>query len=360
MIIGIDGNEANVERKVGIGRYAYELLRHFRQFSNSDLQFRVYLKNQPLADMPEESENWKYRVIGPKKLWTRIALPLDLFFHGPRPNVFFTPSHYAPRFSPVPYCMSIMDLSYLKFPELFKKSDLYQLVNWTRTSVSKASRVFTISLASKDDIIREYKIASDKVHVTYPGLNSLSKVKSRMDRGDYILFVGTLQPRKNIERLVEAFSIVKSKYPDLSLFVVGKKGWLYDQILDAPKKFNVSESVKFIDFADDSELSEFYKKAKCFVLPSLYEGFGLPVIEAMQNGCPVIISNVSSLPEAGGDAALYVNPEDSKDIASKIDTLLSDEKLRDQLVKKGYEQVKKFSWEKTAKQTLDVLKQIAK
>lgn len=359
MLIGIDGNEANVERRVGIGKYAFELLKEFHKFSFPNLQFTIYLKNKPLSDFPKENSNWKYRVIGPRKLWTQFGLPADLYVHRPRPDVFFSPSHYAPRFSPIPTAISIMDLSYIKFPELFKKNDLYQLINWTKYSAKKASRIFTISLASKNDIIKEYKLPEDRVVVTYPGLKLLS-AKPKMTKGNYILFVGTLQPRKNIVKLIEAFSKLKTNHPDLDLLIVGKKGWLFEDILKAPKKFNVSDSVKFKDFVSDLELVSLYKNAQCFVLPSLYEGFGLPVLEAMKYGCPVITSNVSSLPEAGGNAALYVNPEDVSDIKEKMEKILSDKKLRDEMIKKGYEHVKKFSWEKTARETLKVLEEISK
>jgi len=363
MIIGIDGNEANVEKRVGIGEYAYELLMQFSQFSVPNLQFVIYLKNNPLRDFPKERESWRYRVIGPRKFWTQIALPIDLYLHRPKPNVFFTPSHYAPRFSPAPTAISIMDLSYIHYPELFKKSDLYQLRNWTKYSVEKASKIFTISLASKNDIIREYKLPKNNVVVTYPGLKSISKIKyqtSSMVQENYILFVGTLQPRKNLVRLVEAFSKVKDKYPKFKLLIVGKKGWLFEEILKSPKKYGVEKSVDFLGFVEDEKMPSIYKNAACFVLPSLYEGFGLPVLEAMKYGCPVILSNVSSLPEAGGNAALYVDPENSDDIAEKILKVLSNDKLRLEMIKKGYDQVKKFSWEKTAKETLKVLEKIAK
>lgn len=365
MIIGIDGNEANVEKRVGIGEYAFELLRQFssskwlRASKVQNLKFIIYLKNKPLSDLPKEGENWKYRVIGPKKFWTQLALPLDLYLRKPRPSVFFTPSHYAPRFSPIPSAISIMDLSYIKYPELFKKNDLYQLRNWTSYSVKKSSKIFTISLASKNDIIKEYKLPESKVIVIYPGLKPMSE-KPKSFMGKYILFVGTLQPRKNIVRLVEAFSKIKDKYPNLVLLVVGKKGWLFEEILNSPKKFGVEDKVRFLDFVKDEEMPGLYKKAQCFVLPSLYEGFGLPVLEAMKYGCPVILSNISSLPEAGGNAALYFNPQDPNDIAKKLNKVLSDEKLRSEMVKKGYEQVKKFSWEKTARETLKVLESIAK
>lgn len=355
MIIGIDGNEANVGKRVGIGEYAFELLIQFKQFSSSNLQFTIYLKNKPLPDMPRESSNWKYRVIGPKKLWTQFRLPFELYFGDNKPDVFFSPSHYGPRFSPMQNAISIMDLSYVHYSGLFNKSDLYQLTSWTRYSAKKANKIFTISLASKNDIIREYKLPEDRVVVTYPGVKKTLLMRKDKFNFDYILFVGTLQPRKNIVRLVDAFSRIAPKHPNLKLLIVGKKGWLYDEILKAPAKYNVESDVKFLDFVEDSKMQNLYKDALCFVLPSLYEGFGLPVLEAMKSGCPVLLSDISSLPEAGGDAALYFKPEDPQDIANKIDKVISDPKLRESMVKKGYSQVKKFSWEKTAKETLKVL-----
>ena len=261
-----------------------------------------------------------------------------------------------------------MDLSYIHFPQLFKKKDLYQLKLWTKLSVKKAKKVFTISKASKSDIIKVYGVPESKVIVTYPGIKGKSTMQNSKllkDKygieGEYILFVGTLQPRKNIKKLIEAFSKLStfnSQLSTLNLVVVGKKGWMYEEILGAPKKFGIEDKVKFLDFVTDEELQALYKNALCFILPSLYEGFGLPVLEAMQNGCPVITSNISSLPEAGGDAALYVDPQDVNDIADKIQKVISNQKLRDDMMEKGYKQVKKFSWEKTARETLKALEEV--
>ena len=380
MIIGIDGNEANVEKRVGIGEYSFQMLTHLKEFQISNFKFQIYLKNKPVSDLPKESENWKYRVIKPTPLWTQWRLPIDLYLHKTRPDVFFSPSHYAPRFSPIPTVISIMDTSYLYFPEMFNKSDLLQLRNWTAYSVKNATKVLTISKSSKNDIIKSYNVPFDKIIVTQPGIKqhlslmpqiyAMNQLKTKYGISDnYILFVGTLQPRKNIERLIEAFSKIKkhpsaslstseSKIKDLDLVIVGKKGWLYEDILEAPKKMEIADSVKFLENVNDEELSNFYKHAKCFVLPSLYEGFGLPVLEAMKHNCPVITSNVSSLPEAGGDACLYVDPEDANDIADKILKLITNEKLRLELIEKGKKQVMKFSWEKTARETLKVLEDV--
>lgn len=375
MIIGIDGNEANVEKRVGIGEYAFQLLWRLRMLQVPEVQFHIYLKEPPNKELPPKNKQWHYRVFGPKKLWTQWRLPLDLYTHFPRPDVFFTPSHYAPRFSPVPTVVSVMDLSYLHFPELFAKKDLVQLKQWTAYSVRNAKKILTISASSKNDIIKAYGVSEDRVIVTYPGIKesitltphvySMNELQAKYGISKhFILFVGTLQPRKNIGRLIEAFNkVIKSKsenphMKDLQLVIVGKRGWLYEEILAKPKELEIGDRVTFLENINDEELALFYKNALCYVLPSLYEGFGLPVLEAMQRGCPVIISNISSLPEAGGEAALYVDPKNVSDIAQKIEQLVTDEKLRKQLKEKGFEQVKKFSWEKTAKETVAVLEEV--
>jgi glycosyltransferase involved in cell wall biosynthesis len=406
MLIGIDGNEANVKNRVGISEYAFELLWQLSSSkfipikSGQSSKFVIYLKDKPREDLPKEREGWRYRIVGPRKFWTQVGLPFNLYTNKQKPDVFFSPTHYAPRFAPIPTVISIMDSSYIHFPEMFKRSDLYQLKSWTKYSVKNAKKILTISKASKNDIIKVYKVPEEKVVVTYPGIKkvlsskykvlSMDEIRKRYGiKGEYILFVGTLQPRKNIVRLFEAFAktiselrslrqlknfsnasvpaayyrsprdtvafgdssekFFHAKAPrSLSLVIVGKKGWMYEEILEAPKKFGVQDRVRFLDFVPDEDLPLFYKHALFFILPSLYEGFGLPILEAMQYGCPVITSNVSSLPEAGGDAALYVDPENVDDISSKIQLLIKDQKLRQEMIEKGYKQIKKFSWEKTA------------
>jgi glycosyltransferase involved in cell wall biosynthesis len=171
MLIGIDGNEANATRRVGVGQYAFQVLKHLedQRPKTKDQKFYIYLKEEPLWDLPEETGWWKYKVFGPKKLWTQLALPLSLYLGKPRPDVFFTPSHYAPRFCPCPSVVSIMDLAFFKFPEYFRKRDLTQLKSWTAYSVRKAAKILTISEATKNDIIKYYKATKDKIVVTYPG-----------------------------------------------------------------------------------------------------------------------------------------------------------------------------------------------
>ena len=375
MLIGIDGNEANVKRRVGIGEFSYELINQLAKLNSANTDFRVYLKKQPADDFPLMSLNWQYSVFGPQKMWTQFALPVRLLLETKKPKVFFTPSHYAPRVSLCPSVISIMDLAFVHFPQYFAKKDLYQLHNWTKYSVKNAARIITISQASRSDILKEYGISQDKVIVVYPGIKPIKtmstlephvyrwqEVRRKFDLSDeFILLVSTLQPRKNITRLIEAFSKLKeARNKELQLIIVGKKGWLYEDILAAPTKFGVVNKVKFLDFVNDEELEVLYKNAQLFVYPSLYEGFGLPILEAMRFDCPVVASNVSSLPEAGGKAALYFDPLNVEDMSKVMEKALSDKNLRDQMVTQGHEQALKFSWEKAANQTLEILKQVAK
>lgn len=373
MKIGINGFEAVVPRfgysefglphRVGSSEVCFELLVELSKIDKKN-EYLIYLPSEPTPDMPKESDLWQYRIIPSTKLWTIFGLTRELM-KKPKLDVFFSPTHYGPLYTPCPEIISILDVSYRRFPEMFKTKDKLQLALWGKYSLNHSSKIITISNSSKDDIISEYGVNPDKIRVVHLGIKSVSSneypVSSMKDKytieKPYILFVGTLQPRKNIARLIEALSILKNKA--INLVIIGRKGWHYEEILDAPQRFGVSNRVKFLENISDEELPEFYKEAELFVLPSLYEGFGLPILEAMKYGAPVATSDISSLPEAGGDAAIYFNPEDSSDIAKTIEKVLSDKKLRDDMIKKGYEQVKKFSWEKAAREVLDVFEEVA-
>jgi len=370
MVIAIDGYEANVANRVGIGRYAYEILHHIYKLHRDTVQFRVYIPNPPLPDMPKETAWWQYRVVGPKKLWTFLGLPRALIHDTPQADVVFTPTHYIPRFISIPRIMSIMDCSYLRYPEMFRVKDRVQLTHWTRYSASHAEAIFTISEFSRNAIIQAYEVNPKKVVVTYPGLTGKAPYmgidKKHSIAKHYILSVGTIQPRKNYTRLIEAFSLFlqknRQRFGIINLVIVGKKGWLYEEILAAPTKFGVENRVKFLDFVPDSDLPALYKNALCFALPSLYEGFGLPVAEAMAQGCPVVVSKCSSLPEIAGKAGIYVDPESAESIANGLLSAVRQRNLMQgrSRIKRGLEQAAKFTWETAARQTLDILERVAK
>jgi len=264
--------------------------------------------------------------------------------------------------------MSIMDLSYLTYPQLFRKKDLHQLTQWTAYSAANAARIFTISEFSRHAIIEAYHADKDRVIVTHPGFSMNTSMDDQNLRTkykistSYILSVGTIQPRKNYAMLIEAFAkyVKQSGKTSTDLVIVGKKGWLYDKILKAPKLFELEERVKFLSYIPDKDLPYLYKHAECFCLPSLYEGFGLPVLEAMAAGCPVVVSNSSSLPEIAGKAGIYVDPQDVDSIVHGLEKAIREKDTKEgkKRIEQGKEQVKKFTWEKAAKKTLDILREV--
>ena len=375
MIIAIDGYEANVKNRVGIGRYAYEIIRNIYgqlEKSQGGVQVRVYVPHNPLSDMPKETSWWHYQVRGPSKLWTYIGLPLALRIDHPAADVLFSPTHYVPRFTNIPKVMAIMDLSYVAYPWMFRKRDLHKLVHWTKYGATHAAAICTISAFSKNAILRAYGVPAGSVVVTYPGF-SMSNTKVTKDDLEhivkkyhvsryFILSVGTIQPRKNYERLIEAYAGFltsnKQKFGEIQLVIIGKKGWLYEKILESPKRYGVESKVKFLHSVPDSDLPYFYQGALCFALPSLYEGFGLPVLEAMAYKCPVVVSNVSSLPEIAGSAGVYVDPKSVESITHGLLSAVRQRNLKQgaSRIQKGFDRVKLFSWDKAAAQTLEILK----
>jgi len=365
MIIGVDGNEANVREKVGVSMYTLKLLEYFQRVSNESNQFIVFLRENPRDELPFQTAYFKYRVIKGSFLWSQISLPLHLFFSRffkNRINIFFSPAHYAPRFSFCPTVVTIHDLSYFYYPQEFLKKDLYKLTRWTQYSVFKAKKIITVSKTTKKDLIKYYPAVESKITVIYNGMdreineNSTPSTNFKSLKSQkYILYVGTLQPRKNIVTLIRAFRLFHTNHPEYKLVIAGKRGWLFDLIFKEAQDLYVNENIIFPGYVSDEELIVLYKNAFCFVLPSFYEGFGIPILESMSYGCPVIASFNSSLPEVGGDACLYIDPYKPEDIVDKLELLLKDKTLRKELIKKGKERMFFFSWTKCGKETLELL-----
>jgi glycosyltransferase involved in cell wall biosynthesis len=369
--IWIDGYEANVPQRLGSGQVAFELLKNLEKLDKRNA-YTILLPKEPMPDLPKAREGWSYKVLNPKFLWTRIALPYALYRAKQKPDVIFSPTHYGPYFSPVKRVVTIFDLSYLHFPQFFLKQDLYKLTNWTHDSIQKADQIITISHSAKRDIRKYYKKDQKKIHVSYPGYNSdlfrpisdpdgLKEVQQKygIDK-PYVLFIGTVQPRKNLKRLIEAFV----KIDNVKLVVVGKirgegrQGWMYEEIVNLPNELNIKDKIIFTGYVPNNEMLYLLNGAEAFALPSLWEGFGIPVVDAMACGLPVIVSNTSSLPEVAGKAGIYVDPQSVTQIEHAIRLISADPKLRRKLSKLALEQAKKFSWKKMAREVLKVLESI--
>jgi len=362
MILGVDGNEANVDRQVGVSVYTFNLLKYFKSQASPFLIFKIFLKEKPLPHLPKESKYFIYETISPKFLWTQLALPFRLYKKDV--DIFFSPAHYGPRFCPVPLVVTIHDLSYIYYPQDFLKKDLFKLKNWTAYSVKKAKKIIAVSNSTKKDLINIYKIPSEKITVIYNGFNKYqgikaSSLKEEVIFSSYILYIGTLQPRKNLLNLIRAFYKFNQIHPDFNLIIAGKKGWLYERIFEEVENLGIEDKVFFTDYVTNHQLVFLYENAFCLVIPSFYEGFGLPLLEAMNFSCPVIASFSSSLPEIGGDACLYFDPHNINDLTEKMLKLKNNPELRKELIKKGKERIKIFSWEKCGKETLKILREAA-
>lgn len=373
MNIWVDGYEANVLQRVGSGQVAYELIKGFWN-STSSSKFTILLPSLPLPDMPQAREGFEYRILKPRQFWTRFALPLALYTTKQRPDVFFSPTHYSPKFSPVKRVMMVFDLGHLYFPQVYTKEDLYKLKNWTEESLRNAEHVITISQSAKRDIIKFYGLDKNKITVSYPGKNDqlfklindpseINTVKIKYGiNNQYLIFIGTIQPRKNLKKLIEAMS----RIDHLGLNIVGKasgegkSGWMYEEVLELPKKLGIEERVKFLGFVPDEDLPLLLSGALAYIQPSLYEGFGIPVVEAMACGLPPLVANVASLPEIVGDAGLLFDPMSVDQMEQAIRTITTDKKIRDKLSKKALSQSRKFSWEKMSREVLKVLEAVAK
>jgi glycosyltransferase involved in cell wall biosynthesis len=339
MLIGIDGNEANVNNRVGVGQYAHNLLLNLQKIDKNN-QYIVFLKNPPLPDMPKSNPNWQYKIFGPKKLWTKFALPLNLLFQKPKLDIFFSPNQYLPSFCSCKTIATIHDLGYLLYKDQFTKKDLYQLINWTKQSIKKASSLIAVSEFTKNEIIKTYGIKAKKIFIAYNGVTPPKKINPPKVsvKKPYFLYVGTLKPNKNIPYLIESFSKTKKSY----LVIAGKKGWLYEDIFAQVKKLKLEKRVIFTGFISENDKWYLYKNAIATVIPSLYEGFGIPAIESQIMGTPVIASTIPVFKEILGDSAVLTDNL-SKTLSEPINKKYS---------KLGLENSKKFTWQNTAQSVI--------
>ena len=374
MIIGIDGNEANIKNRVGVGQYAFNLLKSLYSLDQKN-QYVIYLKDQPLSDLPKVRQNWTYKVFGPKKLWTKIALPFHLFTQKEKLDLFYSSSHYSPQFAPCPTIPTIHDLGYLQFKNQFTKKDFYQLTNWTEQSIKKSAHIVTVSNFSKTEIEKIYHINPERITIAYNGveeplkidLKTQQKILSLYDLtpSSYYLYLGTLKPNKNIPFLIRSFSQFIKKSKDLKLqssnvlVIAGKKGWLFDEIFSTIKQENIESNVIFTDFIDDNQKTILYQNAKALIMPSIYEGFGIPVIEAMKLNTPVISSNIPPLKEVIENNGFYFDPTSQQEL---VDQLLKFEKLNPEELKKITNNAKNradfFTWTNTAKSVISVFEKL--
>lgn len=366
--IGIDAHSIGLQQG-GNERYAEGLLKGISEVETKDFTFTVFFNNRTqIPGFLKENPSFEFETVSTSSL-KRFLFELPLKVKKTKVDILHTQYH-IPLFTNVPSIITFHDVSYLTHPEFFPYFEKIKMSFFMPYSVKKAKKIISVSEFSKKEIKRIYGIPENRICSIYNGISDEFKIISENDIQKtlkkykiftpYILTVSNIQPRKNLKGLVKSFFRIlkENKNFPCNLVIVGKKLWLYDEIFSEIRNSEFKEKVIFTDYIDNSDLIGLYNGAKMFVYVSFYEGFGFPVLEAMACGCPVITSNVSSLPEIVGNAAIMVNPSNIDEISQAMITLYYDNSLQKRLKEKGYLQAKKFSWKECAQKTLEVYKEV--
>jgi glycosyltransferase involved in cell wall biosynthesis len=374
--IGIDVTPA-VTQGGGIGRYTRELVRALVKTPGKiDRDYVLFSAKQPkdlpVPDPVPSGENITYRQapLNHKwlyRLWYRFKVPAPVQLFTGQLDLFYSPDFVLPPVrDDIPTLLTVHDLSFVHFPEAFTPALVRYLNQVVPSSISRSSHVLADSQATKDDLVDIWSVPPHKITVLYSGVSQafrpvtgkdhINNVRKKYGLGDwpYVMSVGTLQPRKNYEMLIKAFQPVAEKSA-LCLLIAGGKGWMFERMLAEVEAQGLGDRVFFLGFVDDDDLPALYSEATLFLFASLYEGFGLPLLEAMACGVPVMTSNASSLPEVAGSAAVQLPPDNPNLWTSTMLDLLEDASWRTELVASGFRQVRQFTWSKSAQQLLSII-----
>ncbi len=367
-----------LKNRSGVGVYTYELSKRLQAYEQIELQGDVFnflerndLK-QDLMGIDFNKETCKLFPYGVyRRIWHYLPIKYNQLFKREAQLTHFFNFIVPPRIEGK-VMNTIYDLTFEFYPETMDKRNLRRIKRDLAYSLERPDKIITISEATKQDMIQHLRVDPSKIEVIYCGVdfkhfnearNNSQSVREKYQLPDqYILYIGTLEPRKNIETLIEAFKRFKiegdKSNAEIKLVLAGKKGWLYEGIFKKIQELGLEDDVVDLGYIDEIDKPALYQMAQCFVFPSIYEGFGIPVIEAMAAGTPVITTNVSSLPEVAGEAGLLVDPKDTIAIAESMYQLTTNEAKKQELIQKGYTQAQKFSWETSAEKLYRVYKEL--
>ncbi len=357
MKVLFDNQIFSLQRYGGISRYFVEIMKRMPQdvdvISPTLLTDNVFLKTERFEGNKSVSlPDFKWK----KKLYAAVNNSNFSRLLKRGDYDIFHPTYFDPGFLKRlhgPYVVTVHDMTYERFPELFGTED--PVISQKKETITRADKIIAISEKTKADIIDIYGLSGSNIEVIYHG-HSLHPENAEAVEGlpeKYILYVGQRFHYKNFDRFLEAFAMVHKWNPEIKLVCTGG-GFSRDE-MSRIKMLGLEGAVSS-RFVSDNQLAYLYQHALCFVFPSLYEGFGIPVLEAFASGCPVLLSNASCFPEVGGDAALFFDPYNPEEMAKTIESVVSDSNLRTQMIQRGHERVKAFSWDKTAAQTAEFYK----
>jgi len=359
-------------RGAGATWYIYHTLSHLPA-ADPELCYTAFL-NEPRFSPPQgmrvRRSRWPTSTPYGRIAWEQLAAPLAL--RRERVDVLHGMAFVAPWLSPCPTVITVLDLSFLRFPAAFKAFKRTYLGLMTRLSVRRAAKVIAISESTRQDVIDLLGVPAERVERIYcgadPGYRPLptGEVSAfRREKGlppRFVLFLGTIEPRKNVTRLIEAFAALIAAEPrqmaGVPLILAGGRGWLSEPIYARVEELGLGDRVRFVGYVPEEQKALWYNAATCFCYPSLYEGFGLPPLEAMACGVPVVTSSVSSLPEVVGDAGLTVDPLDRAALCEALRRALFDRDLRADLAVRGPARAQRFTWSEAARKTADIYRRV--
>jgi glycosyltransferase involved in cell wall biosynthesis len=360
MVVGIDGSRAFIKKRTGIEEYSFQVINHLAGKLERH-QVVLYVRKNQNVDL-ELPDNWKVKIIKWPYLWTQMGLSLELLFHPV--DKLFVPAHTVPIVHPRNTVVTIHGLEYEFCPEAYSFRAKIYMRSVIKNSCRWAEKIIAVSENTKKDLMKLYKVPENKITVIYEGygnkkseiLNPKSEINSKFQipNSKFLLFIGRLEERKNIVGIIKAFEILKEQYKlPHKLVLAGKFGYGEEKIKEELKNVNYMKDIILTGYVSEEEKCELLRNADVFLFPTFYEGFGIPILEAQSVGCPVVAGNNSSIPEvvnleAGLPSAVLVDPKNAEEIADAAYKLISDKALRDDIIGKGYENIKRFSWEKCA------------
>jgi glycosyltransferase involved in cell wall biosynthesis len=370
MRIAIQASDLDSRRIDGTRVYLLQMLNRFGKLSPGDDFFIFHKKEFNPELSPRIHPNYKIIKKPFPFYWTQTRFAMELW----RGNydALWMPMQALPfvKRKKLKTTVTIHDLAFKIFPQFFPRKDLRRLNLFSDYAIKNSNKIIAVSQSTKNDILKFYPgINEKKIKVIYHGFDSelfqkeITKELSGgtlkgygLENANYILYAGAIQPRKNLGILIEAFEKIKKDDPELKLVLAGGKAWMWEEIFDKASKSIYAKDIIITGTVKFEELKVLYENARVFVFPSLYEGFGMPVLEAFAAKIPLISAKNSSLTEVGGEAVLYFNENDPEDLSEKIKKVIEDDNLRNSLIQKGLVQLQKFSWDKCAKETLEFIK----
>ena len=358
-------------RGAGISWYMVNLLKHLSRVSPDFFHYSAFLNDRLFAEPALTLHISRLPTQQPfvRIFWEQFIQPMAL--RQAQIDLLHALAFVAPVVASCPYVVTVYDLSFLRYPDAFRPFNRWYLSRFTTHSVKQARAVITISESTRQDVINLLGAPAQRVHTIYCGVDpqfqplpagKVAQFKQAQGLPDtFVLFLGTLEPRKNVEGLIRAYALWRQHQPNTpSLIIAGGKGWYYQRIFELVTLLNLTESVRFPGYIAQDDLPLWYNAATLFVYPSHFEGFGLPVLEAMACGTPVITSNVSSLPEVTGrnGAARLVSPTDIAALADILAEVMSSAEMRAEMSRQGLSRAAEFSWEKTARETVALYQRV--